>query len=144
MTHRLFILLAASIPALACMGRLTGPGEPDPSGGTGGKSVGGAGGSEPVTAPPSTSAIPTCKGEEVPGPRRLRLLTRAEYARTVADLLGIALPAVANLPVESVVDGFDNNAAATAVTSRHLDEYLSTSERLAAAALAQSRGKLVT
>jgi hypothetical protein len=146
MTHRLLILLAASLPTLACMGRLTGPADPEPTGGAGGKPVGmgGTGGTAPVTAPPSTSAIPACKGDEVPGPRRLRLLTRAEYARTVADLLGIPVPTVDNLPVESVVDGFDNNAAATAVTSRHLDEYLATSERLAAAGLAQSRGKLLT
>lgn len=145
MTHRLFILLTACT-ALACMGKLVGPDDNDPRGGTGGRPVGmgGAGGTGPVNAPPSTSAIPVCNGDELPGPRRLRLLTRAEYANTVADLLGIPVPAVDNLPVESVVDGFDNNAAATAVTSRHLDEYLSSSERLAATALAQSRGKLVT
>src|SRR6185369_9877616 len=85
-----------------------------------------------------------CTGDEVPGPRRLRLLTRAEYANSVADLLGIPVPSVDNLPVESVVDGFDNNAAASAVTSRHLDEYLSTGERVALAALAQNKGKLLT
>ena len=49
-----------------------------------------------------------------------------------------------NLPVESVVDGFDNNAAAQVVTSRHLDEFLATGERLATQALAQNKGRLVT
>jgi hypothetical protein len=147
MTHRLFIVLAASLPAMACMGRLTGPSDGEGTGGkggAGGKAMGMVGGSGGVAAPPGTSAIPACTGDEVPGPRRLRLLTRAEYANTVADLLGIAVPAVDNLPVESVVDGFDNNAAATAVTSRHLDEYLSTSERLAVTGLATSRAKLLT
>jgi hypothetical protein len=71
-------------------------------------------------------------------------LTRSEYANTVADLLGIPIPTVDNLPVESVVDGFDNNAAATAVTSRHLDEYLATGERLATTALGQSRARLLS
>jgi hypothetical protein len=73
----------------------------------------------------------------------LRLLTRSAYAHSVADLLGIPAPTVDNLPVESIVDGFDNNAAATAVTSRHLDEYLATAERLAVQALGQSKATLL-
>jgi hypothetical protein len=113
-------------------------GKPSASGGSGGTM------GPPNEAPPSTGAIPECQGEEVPGPRRLRLLTRTEYANSVADLLGIPTPTVDNLPVEAVVDGFDNNAAASAVTSRHVDEYLSTGERLATAALAQSRARLLT
>ena len=114
------------------------------SGNTGGTTGVPGGGPEPRSAPPQHQRHPRLQGGRVPGPRRLRLLTRAEYANTVADLLGIPVPTVDNLPVESVVDGFDNNAAATAVTSRHLDEYLATSERLAAAGLAQSRGQLLT
>ncbi|HXU80785.1 MAG TPA: DUF1592 domain-containing protein [Polyangia bacterium] len=148
MTRRLLIL-AALLP-LACAPKVRTSDDPDPpgagAGGHGGKPTmtGGTGGmTPPETAPPSTSAIPDCKGDELPGPRRLRLLTRDEYANTVADLLGIPKPSVDNLPVESVVDGFDNNAAASAVTSRHLDEYLSTGERLAAAALAQSKARLL-
>ena len=148
MTHRLLILVVLC-PSLACVPKLRGQDDPGASGGHGGKPTmsmpGGAGGNTPPeTAPPSSSAIPDCKGDEVPGPRRLRLLTRDEYANTVADLLGIPKPSVDNLPVESVVDGFDNNAAASAVTSRHLDEYLSTGERLATAALAQNKARLLT
>jgi hypothetical protein len=149
MTHRLLILVAV-LSAGACTPKLRiSDGEPGTAG-AGGKPTtmpmpGGTGGTTPPeTAPPSSSAIPECMGDEVPGPRRLRLLTRAEYANTVADLLGIPTPSVDNLPVESVVDGFDNNAAASAVTSRHLDEYLATGERLAVAALAQNKGKLLT
>jgi hypothetical protein len=122
--------------AAACVGQLSAP----PDGG-----ASGAGGT-PMTAgaPPTTGAVPdNCTGDEVPGPRRLRLLTRAEYANSVADLLGIPVPIVDNLPVESVVDGFDNNATAQVVTSRHMDEYLSTGDRLATQAMTTSKGKLL-
>jgi hypothetical protein len=97
-----------------------------------------------AAAPPSTMAVPVCSTEELPGPRRLRLLTRAEYANSVVDLLGVPLPEVDNLPVETVIDGFDNNAAAAAVTSRHIDEYLATAERLAKLAVMQNRWRLAT
>jgi hypothetical protein len=152
MTHRQLTVFVALLPSLACMGRVSAGGDPDATatGGKGGTgrpmTMAGSGGTTapPSMAPPSTSAIPACKGDELPGPRRLRLLTRAEYANSVADLLGVPVPSVDNLPVDSVVDGFDNNAAATTVTSRHLDEYLSTGERLATQALAENRGKLVS
>jgi hypothetical protein len=96
----------------------------------------------PAVAPPTTGAVAACQTEELPGPRRLRLLTRAEYASAVTDLLFIPRPAVDNLPVESVVDGFDNNAGAAVVTNRHLDEFLSTSERLSVQAMGASKGRL--
>ncbi len=98
----------------------------------------------PVGAPPTSSAIPACQGEETPGPRRLRLLTRLEYANSVVDLLGIPLPSTDNLPVETVVDGFDNNAKAAAITSRHVDEYLATAERVSVEGIKVSRWKLAT
>jgi hypothetical protein len=155
MTHRLLKLSLAAVLAAGCMGRVRTAGDTDIVGtttggsggraGTGGKPNGSGGtGGPPAEAPPGTNAIPDCQGDEVPGPRRLRLLTRAEYGNSVADLLGLATPNIDNLPVESVVDGFDNNAAASAVTSRHIDEYLSTGERLATAALAQSRARLLS
>ena len=139
MTHRFLALVAAVLAAipLACVGQVSSP----PDGGA----PSGAGGAPPTgAAPPTTGAVPdNCTGDEVPGPRQLRLLTRAEYASTVADLLGIAVPIVDNLPVESVVDGFDNNAAAQVVTSRHMDEYLSTGDRLATQAMTTSKGRLL-
>src|SRR4051812_35070241 len=110
MTHRQLTVFVALLPALACMGRVKAgdgpdPGGPPAGGGTGGgagkpMAMGGSGGtsSPPANAPPSSSAIPECKGDEVPGPRRLRLLTRAEYANSVADLLGLPVPTVDNLP----------------------------------------------
>jgi hypothetical protein len=96
----------------------------------------------PAAAPPTTGAVAACQTEEAPGPRRLRLLTRSEYASAVADLLFIPRPSVDNLPVESVVDGFDNNAGAAVVTNRHLDEFLATSERLALQAMGASKARL--
>ena len=111
----------------------------------GGSGSPGNGSEPPLGAPPTVSATPECQGDELPGPRRLRLLTRAEYAATVADLLFLSqAPQVDNLPVESVVDGFNNHATAQVVTSRHLDEFLATGERLVTQALAQNKGRLVT
>jgi hypothetical protein len=84
----------------------------------------------------------TCTGE-TPAPRMLRLLTRREYERTVSDLLGVAAPDTSNVPVEPRVRGFDNNAAASVVTSRHVDEYVSLAEKLAVSALESQRARLV-
>src|SRR5687767_11075752 len=116
MTQRFPIGLLALLP-LACNGLVVGgapigdppPADPappsDPANPPGGPP-------SPVGAPPTTGAMAACQGAEAPGPRRLRLLTRSEYASTVTDLLGVPRPSVDNLPVESVVDGFDNNAGA--------------------------------
>jgi hypothetical protein len=160
---RFWVLLGAGFLGLsACQGNIIdpqngGPGGPNDTGGSAGQnnpgSAGGTGGPgntappfDPGTAaaPPATTAIPVCTTDETPGPRRLRLLTRAEYSSSVVDLLGIAAPPVDNLPVETVVDGFDNNARAAAVTSRHIDEYLATAERVAAEGVALNRDQLST
>lgn len=55
---------------------------------------------------------PTDKPGEAsrPSPAHARLLTRAEYQRTVEDLLGTNLYLVSNFPPEPVVSGFSNNA----------------------------------
>jgi hypothetical protein len=152
------VLGAAWLGVAGCNGNIIDPpsdGTPAPGGnspGAGGNNGGSSqGGSsspgapfDPATAaaPPATTAIPVCTSDEAAGPRRLRLLTRAEYSNTVVDLLGISAPSIDNLPVETVVDGFDNNARAAAVTSRHIDEYLSTAERVAVQSVMQSRDML--
>jgi hypothetical protein len=122
------------------------PGSPGSPGTPGAGGVPGAPGAPmmppPAVAPPTTGAVAACQSEEAPGPRRLRLLTRNEYASTVADLLFIPKPSVDNLPVESNVDGFDNNAGAAVVTNRHLDEFLATGERLAVQAMGVSKVRL--
>lgn len=83
-------------------------------------SVGGEGdGSDSDAETPELS----CE-DGTPGPRSLRLLTRAEYANTMADLLGIEPPDVASVPVEPRVEGYDNNADASLVTARHVEAYM--------------------
>src|SRR5688572_15009717 len=52
---------------------------PGGSPGAGGSGPPGSVDMPPIGAPPTSTAVPTCSGEEQPGPRRLRLLTRAEY-----------------------------------------------------------------
>jgi len=80
---------------------------------------------------------------ERPGPRLLRLLTRREYANTIEDLLFVSAPDVSSLPLDARVRGFDNNATAQAVTSRHVDAQLTVGETLAQAAVEKSKGQLL-
>lgn len=70
-----------------------------------------------------------------PGPRVLRLLTRAEYANTMGDLLGIEPPDVATIPLEARIEGYDNNVSAALVTARHVEAYMSIAEAAAAEAV---------
>lgn len=72
------------------------------------------------------------------GPRRLRLLTRSEYERTLLDLLGVEPASLTDIPVEPLVDGYDNNADAEVVTDRHVEAYMSIADEVAAQAVAQS------
>jgi hypothetical protein len=110
----------------------------------------GRGGVDPAADGPtgdplgSSGAALSCKDPDAPGPRLLRLLTRDEYARTVADVLGVARPAVDEIPVEPKVAGYDNNAAASVITTRHVDAYLSTAERVVRKALETSRARIVS
>jgi hypothetical protein len=105
---RAFLLAAALAHlALGCTGEITG---------------GGGGDDGPPVIEPGVHC-----DDERPGPRQLRLLTRAEYAATIHDLIGVDVD-TSSIPVEPRVRGFDNNAAAMAVTSRHLDAYLALAE----------------
>lgn len=104
-------------------------------------------GDAPLRPPSSDDSAPdpdaiACT-EEQPGPRLLRQLTRLEYQRSVADLLGVAPPDVDALPVEPRVEGYDNNATAQAFTSRHVDEYGATADAVAETAVAGSRASIV-
>lgn len=129
------VLVAAS--AAACTGVISDPfGSPPLDGnGPGGGGPGGTG---------SDSAPIDCTDPDKPGPRMLRLLTREEYAVTVAELLSIPKPAVDDLPVEPRVAGYDNNASASVVTSRHLDAYLAIADRLVRESLSTAKSKLVS
>ncbi|MEQ1565173.1 MAG: DUF1588 domain-containing protein [Myxococcota bacterium] len=65
--------------------------------------------------------------------RLLRRLTHPEYARTVADLLGVEA-AAGTFAADPIVDGFRNDAAALGVSDLLADQYRTSAEALAAAA----------
>jgi len=124
------LVLAFAITAAACTGAIGDGSSPgaDPSAG---------GGTNSASAPID------CTDPDQPGPRQLRLLTRDEYAATVADLLAIERPATDDLPVEPRVAGYDNNAAASIVTSRHVDAYLAVADAAVRTAL-KTKSKWLT
>src|SRR5262249_29366708 len=90
-----------------------------------------------------TGGTPTCTAAEPPGPQLLRLMTRWEYAATVADLLGVPAPNVEPIPGSGSVNGFDNDAAGGIVTDRHLDAYMTLAKDLVDQALTTNHAALV-
>lgn len=121
------LLLAFAITTAACTG-VIGDGSSSPG--------------SPGEGTSSASAPIDCTDPDQPGPRQLRLLTREEYAATIADLLAIDRPATDDLPVEPRVAGYDNNAAASVVTSRHVDAYLAVADAAVRTAL-KDKGKWI-
>ena len=103
-------------------------------------------GSADAPAGLGTKVFALCDGaDETPSPRLLRLLTRREYQNTVQSLLyADNKPDVSNMPLEPRVRGYDNNAGASVVTSRHLDEFMNANAALVKTALAQKKGQLVS
>ena len=83
-----------------------------------------------------------CAAEPL-GKRQLRLLSRAEYANAIADVLGIAAPNTDRIPVEPRVDGYDTDGNAAVVTPTHLDAYADLAKTVAVKALAERRSALV-
>lgn len=64
--------------------------------------------------------------------RRLRRLTHSEYDATVSDLVGFQLDYAASFAADEVVDGFDNDAQALALSPLLTDQYRSAAEAIAA------------
>jgi hypothetical protein len=108
------------------------------SGTTGGtsNSTGGSNaeaGTPGISGAPSTSSCPTQELPRTP----LRRLTRTEYANSVRDLLNVdATEAAGALPADEVTNGYDNNANLLTVSSLHAEKYVTVSETLAKAAIA--------
>ncbi len=127
-TSLLAIALLAVLPA--CDGQILGAGGDLPDGAD-----------DDYGEPPELVPGEHCEDER-PIPRQLRLLTRREYANTVRDLVGIDID-TASIPVEPRVRGFDNNAGAMVITSRHMDSYLALAEQAADAAVTQQRGLIL-
>jgi hypothetical protein len=125
---RTIAAVAAVALSTGCIGKvLEGGGDDD-----------GGGGSRP---PPVIEPGVTCDDER-PVPQQLRLLTRREYANTLKDLLGVDV-STDTVPVEPKVKGFDNNAAAMVITSRHMDAFLALGEDAAERAITTQRSKIL-
>lgn len=116
MTTSSRLLLAAGLCALqACYGAIPGP--PPPS-------------QVPSSAAAAVAAL------RDPGRVTLHRLNRAEYDRTVSDLLGTTLRPGRDFPPDDAEFGFDNNADALVMSPLALELYERAAERLVAAALA--------
>ncbi len=104
--------------------------------------LGGAGGSgDDDDAPPVITPGEPCDDER-PAARQLRLLTRREYQNTLRDLLNVEID-ISTIPVEPRVKGFDNNAAAMVVTSRHMDAFLALAEDASERAITTQRANIL-
>jgi hypothetical protein len=91
---------------------------------------------------PADAGPAACTPAATPG-TSLRLLTRAEYGRTVRDLLGTSLTPEADFPPEALSRGLDNTAALNQATAEGVSRYLLAAEALAADALANHRDRVL-
>src|SRR5690606_30664430 len=84
----------------------------------------------------SLRPVVSCDTGEKVLPRRLRLLTKFEYVNTINDLFGRTDgdTRAAAVGTDTEVRGFDNNAAANAVTIARMDGYWTAAESVASAA----------
>ncbi len=80
-----------------------------------------------VCDPRDTPAVP----EEVVDIKPIQRLNRAEYDRSVADLLGTSLQPGLGFPVDDSVEGFDTIAAALTMSTLHAEVYERAAEDLA-------------
>lgn len=74
-----------------------------------------------------------------PGTRRVRRLTRAEYASTVRDLTGVDDVGVV-FTADSVVNGYDNDADALTASPLLVEQWLEAAERVADALVSRPDG----
>jgi hypothetical protein len=74
----------------------------------------------------------------------IQRLNRAQYAATVADLLGVDIDATQYLPTEVEVDGFTNIAAALSVSPTFLDQYIGLARVVAHRAVGEPNPKLAS
>jgi hypothetical protein len=121
--------LAGSFVLAACNAgpSASAPGGPGSGGSAGGSGV--AGGTGGAGALPS----PVCQaGSVVPAFHRLN---RLEYQNSVNALLGTDLPIADDLPVDSLVYGFDNNADVS-MSATLMQKYLNAAQSAVQAALA--------
>ncbi len=141
------MLLGATLSTLllACTGNINGGGGNASAGppgalGTAGSSSNGAGGSTPGVGGSGPAGSCTSLGSA----SNFHRLNAKQYQETVNQLLFTQQPLVANLPADSSLFGFDNNAD-TSLTAATTQKYLDVAESAVAAALASAdaRAKLV-
>jgi hypothetical protein len=130
--------LVLMLTAIGCTGEIGGglPGSASSTGpgpGPGGDAQPAAGGGAAI-AP----------GAEQPSPRLLRQLTATEYRSTVGDLLYLSSPNTTDIPPGNPVRGYTTNAASAFIDTSNVDKYQSVGGALAARAMSESYGKLVT
>lgn len=94
-----------------------------------------AGDNGDASSPQAKSPVlPLCTSRD-PGPSPLRRLTRAEYARTISDLLGPGVVDAATLPPDEQALGFDNNAdvlgTSELLVASHLDLAVEAGQKIA-------------
>lgn len=77
-----------------------------------------------------------------PGPRMLRRLTRTEYDHTIGDLFGFASDWGASFASDTVINGFDNNAAVLTVTPLLADQVRKAAEEIAGQAMTNAAALL--
>jgi hypothetical protein len=70
-----------------------------------------------------------------PGWRPFQRLNRAEYARSVKDLLGLDVDVTAFLPADTISDGFDNVADSQGFSATVLEGYLRAANRISTLAV---------
>jgi hypothetical protein len=134
MSARAMILLLIALPCCVGGGPRGAGGDPPPAPGM------------PPEGPPALPlaraatppASPACR--QAPPAPVFHRLNRSEYQNSVNTLLGTALPLRDQLPVDSLLYGFDNNADA-AVSAPLLQRYLDIARDAVAAALADVRAR---
>ncbi len=116
------------------------PGALDGSAGVGeaGDGTGGDDGSssDGETPPESACAQPTV------GRQPLRRLTRAQYTKTVRDLLGIDTDVADGFPIDERMGAFESNAIAP-ISNLGVEQYMSAAETLAIDAMTLHRDEVV-
>ncbi|MFM9066763.1 MAG: DUF1587 domain-containing protein, partial [Planctomycetota bacterium] len=77
-----------------------------------------------------------CEQEHDPGRVTIRRLNRVEYNNTIRDLLGVDFRPADDFPSDDVGYGFDNIGDVLSVSPLLVEKYLTSAEKIAAAAVA--------
>ncbi|MDP3231760.1 MAG: DUF1588 domain-containing protein [Myxococcales bacterium] len=93
--------------------------------------------------PPDEIPPPLAECDGVADRTPMRLLTRAEFDNTIADLLGDTSNPSKDFPREPIVHGFDNDAKSLQVTDESVTRYLEAAESIAAGVMASRKDRVL-